>query len=159
MHIAWGVGASIGGVLEPAGVEVSKGVYSGVWLKDYTNPVYAKDADVTLFAEKLKKYGSNLNPADQNAAAGWYACHAAKHVFEQTPEPTRAAFMKAARSMKDVKLPLMLDGIALNTNGIEDGYPIESVQMGQFDGQKFAPVGKVVDYEGKTPLYVPRAKK
>jgi branched-chain amino acid transport system substrate-binding protein len=159
VHIVWGVGSSIGGVLEPAGVEVSKGVYSGVWLKDYTNPVYTNDADVQLFAEKLKKYASNLNPADQNAAAGWYACHAAKHALEQTKEPTRASFMQAVRSMKDVKLPLMLDGITVNTNGAEDGYPIESVQMGQFDGQKFAPVGKVISYEGKTPLYVPRAKK
>jgi branched-chain amino acid transport system substrate-binding protein len=159
VHIVWGVGSSIGGVLEPAGIEASKGVYSGVWLKDYTNPVYTDDADVQLFAEKLKKYGSNLNPADQNAAAGWYACHAAKHALEQTSTPTREAFMKAVRNMKDVKLPLMLDGIAVNTSGVEDGYPIESLQIGQFDGQKFAPVGEVINYEGKTPLYVPRAKK
>lgn len=159
VHIIWGVGSSIGGVLEPAGTDISKGVYSGVWLKDYTNPVFTDNPDVKLFAEKVRKYGSNLNPADQNVAAGWYACHAAKHVLEQTTEPTRDAFMKAARSMKNVKLPLMLDGITLNTNGIADGYPIESLQIGQFDGQKFVPVGGVIDYEGKTPPYEARAKK
>lgn len=159
VHIIWGVGSSIGGVLEPAGTDVSKGVYSGVWLKDYTNPVFTENPDVKLFAEKVRKYGGNLNPADQNVAAGWYACHAAKHVLEQTTEPTRDAFMKAARSMKNVKLPLMLDGIALNTNGVSDGYPIESLQIGQFDGQKFVPVGGVIDYEGKTPPYEARAKK
>lgn len=159
VHIIWGVGSSIGGVLEPAGTEISKGVYSGVWLKDYTNPVFTDNPDVKLFAEKVRKYGGNLNPADQNVAAGWYACHAAKHVLEQTTEPTREAFIKAARSMKNVKLPLMLDGITLNTNGVADGYPIESLQIGQFDGQKFAPVGGVIDYEGKTPPYVARAKK
>jgi len=159
VHIIWGVGSSIGGVLEPAGTDISKGVYSGVWLKDYTNPVFTDNPDVKLFAEKVRKYGSNLNPADQNVAAGWYACHAAKHVLEQTTEPTREAFIKAARSMKNVKLPLMLDGITLNTNGVADGYPIESLQIGQFDGQKFAPVGGVIDYEGKTPPYEARAKK
>lgn len=158
-HIIWGVGSSIGGVLEPAGVEISKGVYSGVWLKDYTNPVFTDNPDVKLFAEKVRKYGSNLNPADQNVAAGWYACHAAKHVLEQTTEPTRDAVIKAARSMKNVKLPLMLDGIELNTDGASDGYPIESLQIAQFDGQKFSPVGGVISYEGKTPLYVPRSKK
>ncbi len=53
----------------------------------------------------------------------------------------------------------MIDGITLNTNGIADGYPIESLQIGQFDGQKFVPVGGVIDYEGKTPPYEARAKK
>jgi branched-chain amino acid transport system substrate-binding protein len=66
--------------------------------------------------------------------------------------------MKAARSMKNQKVPLMLDGITLNTNGAEDGYPIESVQISQFDGVKFVPVGPVLNYEGKTPLYEPPAK-
>ncbi|MFA7666061.1 MAG: ABC transporter substrate-binding protein [Burkholderiaceae bacterium] len=158
VHLAWGVGSSIGGVLEPAGLDISKGVYSGLWLKDYTNPQYTNDDDVQLFAQKIKQYGSNLNPADQNAAAGWYACHAAKHVLEQAAEPTREAFMKAARSMQNVKLPLMLDGITLNTNGAEDGYPIESLQIAQFDGKTFVPVGGVINYEGKTPVYVARKK-
>ncbi|MEJ2624347.1 MAG: ABC transporter substrate-binding protein, partial [Pseudolabrys sp.] len=48
-HIIWGVGSSIGGVLEPAGVENSKGVYTGQWLKDTSNPAYANDDDVKLY--------------------------------------------------------------------------------------------------------------
>ena len=55
--------------------------------------------------------------------------------------------------MKNVKVPLMLAGITLNTNGVEDGYPIESLQISQFDGVKFVPVGDVINYEGKTPPY------
>ncbi len=158
VHIIWGVGSSIGGVLEPAGASTSKGVYSGQWMKDYTNPAYANDDDMKLFATKIKQYNSSLNPADQNAAAGWYTCHAAKSLFERMTEPTRAAFMDAARSMKNQKVPLLLDGITLNTSGVADGYPIESVQISQFDGTKFVPVGSVIDYEGKTPAYEPRVK-
>lgn len=159
VHIIWGVGSSIGGVLEPAGVDISKGVYSGQWLKDQTNPLFANDDDMKLYVEKLKKYGSGLNPADQNAAAGWYACNAARSVFERTKEPTRQAFMQAARSMTNQKVPLMLEGITLTTNGADDGFPIESLQMAQFDGAKFVPVGGVLNYEGKTPPFEPRAKK
>ncbi|MFT3801393.1 MAG: ABC transporter substrate-binding protein [Burkholderiaceae bacterium] len=158
VHIIWGVGSSIGGVLEPAGVAASKGVYSGQWMKDYTNPAYANDDDMKLFAAKLKQYNSSLNPADQNAAAGWYACNAAKSLFERMKQPTREALMEAARSMKDQKVPLLLDGITLNTNGMADGYPVESVQISQFDGTKFVPVGSVINYEGKTPPYEPRVK-
>ena len=72
MHIVWGVGSSIGGVFEPAGVDISKGVYSGQWLKDQSNPAYANDEDMKLYVAKLKQYGGSFNPADQNAAAGWY---------------------------------------------------------------------------------------
>jgi hypothetical protein len=74
-------------------------------------------------------------------------------------EPSRKSFMDAIRHMKGVKIPLMLDGITLTTNGEEDGYPIESLQISQFDGVKFAPVGSVVNYEGKTPVYEARVKK
>jgi hypothetical protein len=104
-----------------------------------------------LFVEKLKKYGSGLNPADQNAAAGWYACNAVKSVLERMKQPTRQAFMDAARSMSNQKIPLMLNGITLNTNGAQDGYPIESIQISQYDGVRFVPVGGILNYEGKTP--------
>jgi branched-chain amino acid transport system substrate-binding protein len=158
-HIAWGPSTSIGGVFEPAGLEISKGIYNGQWIKDQSNPAFANDPDVKLYAEKLKKYNSMLNPADQNAGMGWYSCHAAKHMFEQMKEPTRDAFMKAARNLKNVKVPMLLEGITMTTNGAEDGYPIESVQMSQFDGKKFVPVGAITNSEGKTPLYTPPVKK
>ncbi len=157
-HIVWGVGSSIGGVFEPAGVDISKGVYSGQWLKDQSNPAYANDEDVKLYTAKLKQYGKSLNPADQNAAAGWFVCYATKYLFEQMKQPTRQAFMDAARSIKNQKFPLLLDGITLNTSGAEDGYPIESVQISQFDAVKFVPVGGVINYENKTPAYTPLAR-
>jgi hypothetical protein len=71
--------------------------------------------------------------------------------LERTKEPTRKAFIEAARSMKQQKAPLLLEGITLNTNGTQDGYPIEAIQMGQFDGTKYVPVGAIINYEGKTP--------
>ena len=155
VHIIWGVGSSIGGVFEPAGVEISKGVYSGQWLKDQSNPAYSNDEDVKLYTAKLKQYGKSVNPADQNAAAGWFVCYATKYLFEQMKQPTRQAFMDAARHIKNQKMPLLLNGIMLNTNGADDGYPIEAVQISQFDGVKFNPVGGVINYENKTPPYTP----
>lgn len=150
-HIIWGVGSSIAGALQPAGAEVSKGVYTGLWLKDQANQAYANDPDMKLFVEKIRKYDNSLNPADQNTANGWFVCHAMKGILERAKAPTRQAVMDAARSMSAAKVPLLLEGITLNTNGASDGYPIESVQMGQFDGVKFVPLGGIVSYEGKTP--------
>ena len=154
----WNVGSSIGGTLIPAGADISKGVYSGLWMKDQTNPAFANDEDMKTYVAKMKQYAPTVNVADQNATAGWYLCMATKAVLEQMKTPTREAFMTSIRSLKNVKVPMMLDGITLNTNGTTDGYPIESVQISQFDGTKFVPVGAVVNYEGKTPLWTPRAK-
>ena len=150
-HIIWGVGSSIGGALLPAGADISKGIYSGIWLKDQADPKYANDDDMKLYVEKLKKYESGINPADGNAAAGWMFCNAVKQVLEQTKQPTRAAFMDQLRHLDKMKVPLLLEGITVTTNGIADGYPIESVQVAQFDGTKFVPIGGVVSYEGMTP--------
>jgi hypothetical protein len=111
-----------------------------------------------LYVAKLKQYGGSINPADQNAAAGWYSCNATKSLFERMKEPTRQAFMDAARSMDHQKEPLLLEGITLTTKGTEDGYPIESVQISRFDGAKWVPVGDVINNEGKTPVYEPLTK-
>ncbi len=150
-HVLWGVGASIGGTLIPAGPELSKGIYTSLWLKDQANPGFANDADMKLYVEKLKKYDSSLNPADQYNATGWFFCNATKAVLENTKQPTKKAFVEAMRNMNQVKVPLLLDGVTLTTKGSADGYPIESIQMGQFDGTKFVPIGGLIDYEGKTP--------
>lgn len=150
-HFIWGVGSSISGTLQPAGVEISKGIYTGLWLKDQASVAYANDADMKSYVAGLKKYNGSLQPADQNAAAGWYFCQVTKAVLERTKTPTREAFMEAARNLDHVRVPMLIDGITLTTNGASDGYPIESMQMGQFDGVNFAPVGAIVSYEGKTP--------
>ena len=150
-HVLWGVGASIGGTLIPAGPDLSKGIYTSLWLKDQANPGFANDADMKLYVEKLKKYDSSLNPADQYNATGWFFCHATKAVLENTKQPTKKAFVEAMRNMNQVKVPLLLDGVTLTTKGAADGYPIETIQMGQFDGVKFVPIGGLIDYEGKTP--------
>jgi ABC-type branched-subunit amino acid transport system substrate-binding protein len=150
-HVVWGVGASIGGTLIPAGADLSKGIYTSLWLKDQANPGFANDADMKLYVEKLNKYDSSLNPADQFNAIGWFFCNATKAVLENTKQPTRKAFVEAMRNMSQVKVPLLLNGVTLTTKGSDDGYPIESIQMGQFDGTMFVPIGGLIDYEGKTP--------
>lgn len=150
-HVVWGVGASISGTLQPAGVDLSKGTYTGLWLKDQASVAYADDLDMKAYKAGLNKYDSALQSADQSAAMGWYFCQANKAILERTKAPTRAAYMEAARNLDQVKVPLLIDGITLTTKGVSDGYPIESMQMGQFDGVKFAPLGGVVSYEGKTP--------
>lgn len=102
-------------------------------------------------SEKLKKYESGINPADGNAAAGWMFCQRG----QAGPSSRRksrhdAAFMEQLRHLDKMKVPLLLEGITLTTNGTAGGYPIESVQeLTQFDGTKFVPIGGVIKLQAR----------
>ena len=53
--------------------------------------------------------------------------------------------------MQDVELGLLLPGIKLNTNGKDDPFPIEAMQLFVFKGEGYVTTGDTVSYEGKTP--------
>ena len=71
-------------------------------------------------------------------------------VLEQMKAPTREAMMEAARNMNKVELGLLYPGITMTTKA-GDNFPIEAMQLFQFNGEAYQPVGKVIDYEGNTP--------
>ena len=56
------------------------------------------------------------------------------------------------------KVPLLLDGITLTPTAPKTAIRSSSVQISQFDGVKFVPVGGVINYEGKTPAYTTLAR-
>ena len=72
-------------------------------------------------------------------------------VLEQMKAPTREAMMDTARNMNKVELGLLYPGITMTTKAGADNFPIEAMQLFQFDGEAYKPVGKVIDYEGRTP--------
>jgi len=61
-------------------------------------------------------------------------------------ELTRANVMKQAANLKDLQLGLLLPGIKINTSAT-DWYPIKQMQMQQFDGQRWVPIGPILSGE------------
>jgi len=55
---------------------------------------------------------------------------------------TRDNIMKQAASISDLKLPLLLPGINVQTSAT-DFYPIERMQLARFDGKAWILFGKV----------------
>jgi branched-chain amino acid transport system substrate-binding protein len=83
---------------------------------------------------------------------GYVTGDALVHVLAAMKAPTRQAMMAAARSMSNVELGLLLPGITLSTKGDDDIYPIESLQLFRFDGEKYHALGGLISFEGgKTP--------
>ncbi len=62
-------------------------------------------------------------------------------VLQTMKKPTREEMLNAARHLKDVQLDLLLPTIKLNTNGKDDPFPIEAMQLFVFKGEGYITTG------------------
>ena len=140
-HLLNDVSASIAATLKPAGLEKSKGIISLTYLKDPTDPAWKDDAEYKEWDAWMKEYypeGDRKNPFNAFAYAVSSLMH---HVIEQAGDNlTRENIMKQAASVKDLRIPMLLPGIVINTSET-DFYPIEQMQMQKFDGKEWVRFG------------------
>jgi branched-chain amino acid transport system substrate-binding protein len=126
-------------------------IVSYAYVKDPASPAYANDPGVQQFRSALKQYAPKVDPNDQIAADAWACSDAMKAALAATKAPTRAALMDAARHLDGVQSGMLVPGAAFTTNGTADPFPLESGQIERWSGKGFAPVGKVISFEGRTP--------
>jgi branched-chain amino acid transport system substrate-binding protein len=74
---------------------------------------------------------------------GWAVANTMVRALEGMEEPTREALMDSVRNM-DTEIPILLPGIKVETNGTEDGYPIEAMQIMRFEGENWKLQGDVI---------------
>jgi branched-chain amino acid transport system substrate-binding protein len=144
LHILASVAAAIGGTLIPAGVERSKGVITARWEKHPTDPTTIGDADVVEYTAFVRKYMPNLNIEDNTAVPGYINSVMISRVLRACgDELTRENVLKQATSLTDAVGPMLLPGITL-TNTPDDYLAFHAMQLAQFDGAKFVPLGDVI---------------
>jgi len=96
----------------------------------------------------MKKYLPDANPADSGNTYAYSVSATMRHVLTQCGDTlTRENLMKQAASMKGLEVPLLLPGIKINTSPT-DFYPIQSIRLAKFDGEKWALFGDVLSNEG-----------
>jgi len=141
------VSASVAAVLKPAGYDNSTGVISAQYLKDATDPQWVNDTDFKEWQAWMKKYQPDANPADLNNVYAYSVSATMRHVLTQCGDNlTRDNLMKQAAGMRQFQAPLLLPGIKINTSAT-DFYPIQSVRLAKFDGEKWALFGDVLSNE------------
>ena len=146
-HYLANVAASVAAVLKPAGFENSKGIITAAYLKDATDPQWANDADFKEWQAWMAKYLPDANPADSGNTYAYAVSATMRHVLTRCGDTlTRENLMKQAASMKGLEVPLLLPGIKINTSPT-DFYPIQSVRLAKFDGEKWALFGDVLSNE------------
>jgi branched-chain amino acid transport system substrate-binding protein len=147
MQIISNVSASVGGVLEPAGMEVSQGVLSATYVKDGSDPQWDNDPGMKNFYAFLEQYYPKANRHDTAVVFGYGAAQTLVKVLQMCGDDlTRENVMKQAASLKDFEPDTLLPGIKINTSP-DNFAPIEQLQMMRFKGKKWELFGDVISSE------------
>ena len=108
---------SVGGVLKPAGLDLSRGIISVNWGKDPGDPTWDNDPGMKKWRAFMDKY---YPEGDKNSSFNTYGYGIAQTLEEVLracgDNLTRENVMKQFTSMKDVELDLLLPGIVMNTS-------------------------------------------
>lgn len=96
------------------------------------------------YKDNVKKFEPRANPSDSFTAYGWTAAATMVKAIDDMKEPTRDALMESVRSM-DTEIPMLLPGIKVTMDGESDGYPIEAMQIMEFDGTNWKLKGDVIE--------------
>ncbi|HVV42712.1 MAG TPA: ABC transporter substrate-binding protein [Nitrobacter sp.] len=143
-HFLNNVSASVGSVIKPAGYENAQNIISAAYLKDASDPQWAKDAGMAGFYAFMKKYFPEGNVLDGGTVVGYSVASTLVQVLKQCGDNlTRANVMKQAANLKNFEIGTLLPGIKINTSPT-DFAPISSLKLMKFKGQKWELFGDVI---------------
>jgi ABC-type branched-subunit amino acid transport system substrate-binding protein len=137
---------NIEAILKPAGLEKAKGYISTFALTPISGGQQTNSA-IIEYGEFLKKYVPGVELNNLYAAYAYTVSGALIELLKQCGDDlTRENIMRQAANLKDIKLPLLMPGITLNTS--QDNYrTIAEGYLAGFDGEKWAIFGDLVrDY-------------
>lgn len=142
------VSSSIKGVLEPAGIENSKGLLTALAFKTPTDPRWDGEKDVQEFRSFLKEWYPKGDIADGSNVTGYISAFMTVKVLEMCGNNlTRDNLIKQATNLTKVTAPLLLPGITITTR--PDRYaPYTQMQIARFDGTSWVPEGPVISTAG-----------
>ncbi|MBR1204376.1 MULTISPECIES: ABC transporter substrate-binding protein [unclassified Bradyrhizobium] len=140
-----GVGSSsIDAVLVPAGVENAKGLISASSFKEAADPTWADDAGMKRWRAFMDSYYADGDRKSLFTVYGYSAAELLVRVLQQCGDDvSRDNIMRQAASLKDVKLDLLLPGLAINTSRT-DYRVIKQFRMMHFTGERWEPFGPIV---------------
>lgn len=132
------------------------GVLSAIYLKDPADPQWDDDPAMVEFQEQGQAHGLSAEQVEDGVVGiGWTFGQLLAETIRNTPELTRENIMQSAYSLDGVEVGLLLPGVTFTTNGAEDPFPIETLQIGQYNGDFFDFVGDPIDLEGQSGEFTP----
>ncbi len=146
-HFLNNVSISVGAVLQPAGLEASTGLISAQYQMDPTDSQWQDSKEFKEWSAFMDKYHPQGDKTSSFTSYGYAACITLKKVLEQAGDDlSRENIMKEAANLRDVRVPMLLPGININTSP-SDFYPIESMQLSKFNGKNWELFGDIISAE------------
>ncbi|HET9867028.1 MAG TPA: ABC transporter substrate-binding protein [Nitrospira sp.] len=147
MHYLNNVSSSVASTLEPAGLENSQGIVTGLYLMDPTDAQWRDSADMAQWRAFMKKFMPAANVAD----GSYVYAYAVSYLMEKTLEKcghdlTRENLMRQAANHRKLELPLLLPGITVSTSPT-DFYPVQAIRLARFTGHTWKLFGDVLAQE------------
>ncbi|MBR0799269.1 ABC transporter substrate-binding protein [Bradyrhizobium jicamae] len=144
VHMLASVSASTGAVLQPAGLENSRGVISVAYMMDALDPQWKDNPEMKAFDTFLARDFPEGNRADSMIANGYTLAKALVQVLKQCGDDlTRENVMRQAANLKDLKVGMLLPGITVSTSP-SDFAPVKQMQLRRFDGARWELFGPVI---------------
>ena len=139
---------SVGAVMQPAGLEASKGVISVNYGKDPLDPTWKDDPGMKKYLDFMAKYYPEGDKNSSFNAYGYSTAQLMVHVLKQCGDDlTRANVLKQATNLKNVQLDLALPGIVGTTT--PDDYRVnKQLQMMKFNGERWELFGPILEDAG-----------
>lgn len=135
---------SIGTVIEPAGPQYAIGAISAAYMKDPTDPTWAKDEGMLRWHAFMDKYYPAGNKADVFNVTGYYIASFMHRLLEACgDELTRENLMRVAESVKDWQFDALVPGIRISTSPTDHG-TVEQMQLMRYDGKRWVLFGELM---------------
>jgi branched-chain amino acid transport system substrate-binding protein len=150
IHIVDINATSVGAVLQPAGLDASKGLISTNYGKDPGDPQWKDDAGMKRYFEFMAKYYPDGDKNSNFNTYGYSTAQLMVHVLKQCGDDlTRENVLKQATNLKNVELDLALPGIKGNT--APNDYRVnKQLQMMKFNGERWELFGPILEDTGAT---------
>jgi branched-chain amino acid transport system substrate-binding protein len=137
LHLLISNSNSISGTMAVAGAEASKGIVSPLTYKDVNDDQWRSDPNVAEYLSFAKRYYPEGNTADSFNVYGYSVAQLLVQVLKQCGDDlTRENVMRQAANLKDVRLPMLLPGIVINTSA-DDYAVLAQSRLARFDGERW----------------------
>ena len=147
VHFLNNVSASIGSVIKPAGFEASQGIITSQYMMDPTDPTFKDHPEYKEWSAFMDKYYPDGDKTSSFTPYGYAACKTLLHVLQQTNgDYSREAIMKSASNIKELRVPMLLPGITIDTSPT-DFFPIEAMALARIKGETWERFGDVISAE------------
>ena len=122
-------------------VKPPAGTISASFVKRPTEPRWAADPGMRLYRSILARYAPGARAADVLHLHGMAIAHTTVEVLRAAgPEPTRAAALAKARSLRSAANPFVLPGVTVRTSPT-DGVPVEELTLERWNGRAWSAFG------------------